>query len=157
MFLGFPGVSATEESTCSAGDLGSSPGLRRSPGERKGYPLQYSGLENFMDYTVHGVAKSWTRLSDLHFTCFLRNLNAGKEETVRTGHGTMQNWERCMSRLILQARILEWAAMPSSRGSSRPRDGTHISYGLLHWLEGSLPLAAAASPGKPMFLLVDFY
>ena len=48
------------------GDLGSIPGLGRSPGEGKGYPLQYSGLENFMDYTVHGVTKSWTQLSDFH-------------------------------------------------------------------------------------------
>ena len=39
------------------GDLGSIPGLGRSPGEGKGYPLQYSGLENFMDCIVHGVAK----------------------------------------------------------------------------------------------------
>ena len=49
------------------GDLGSIPGLGRSPGEGKGYPLQYSGLENSMDYIVHGVAKSRTRLSDVHF------------------------------------------------------------------------------------------
>ena len=42
-----------------AGDLGLIPGLGRSPGERKGYPLQYSDMENSMD-TVHGVAKSWT-------------------------------------------------------------------------------------------------
>ena len=43
------------------------PGLRRSPGEGKGYPLQYSGLENSMDCIVHGVAKSWTQLSNFHF------------------------------------------------------------------------------------------
>ena len=48
------------------GDLGSIPGLGRSPGERKGYTLQYSGLENSMDYRVQGVAKSWTGLSDFH-------------------------------------------------------------------------------------------
>ena len=42
------------------------PWLGRSPEERKGYPLQYSGLENSMDCIVHGVAKSWTRLSDFH-------------------------------------------------------------------------------------------
>ena len=42
-------------------------GLERSPGEGKGYPLQYSGLENSMDCIVHGVTKSWTRLSDFHF------------------------------------------------------------------------------------------
>ena len=49
------------------GDLGSIPGLERSPGEGKGYPLQYSGLENSMDYTAHGVEKSQARLSDCHF------------------------------------------------------------------------------------------
>ena len=48
-FLGFPGGSAGKESICNEGDLGSIPGLERSPGERKGYALQYSGLENFMD------------------------------------------------------------------------------------------------------------
>ena len=50
VFLGFPGGSAGEESACNEGDLGSIPGLGRSPGEGKGYPLQYSGLENSMDY-----------------------------------------------------------------------------------------------------------
>ena len=65
--LGFPGGSTGKESACNVGDLGLIPGLGRSPGEGKGYPLQYSGLENSMDYTVHGVAKSWTQLSDLHF------------------------------------------------------------------------------------------
>ena len=49
------------------GDLGSIPGLGRSPGEEKGYPLQYFGLENSMDYIAYGVAKSRTRLSDFHF------------------------------------------------------------------------------------------
>ena len=58
--MGFPGDSAGKESTCNAGDLGSIPGLRRSPGEGKGSPLQYSGLENSMDYIVHGVVKSQT-------------------------------------------------------------------------------------------------
>ena len=57
-----------KESACNAGDPGSIPGLGRLPGGGKGYPLQYSGLENSMDCTVHGVAKSWTQLSDFHFT-----------------------------------------------------------------------------------------
>ena len=65
--MGFPCGSAGEESACNVGDLGSILGLGRSPGEGKGYPLQYSGLENSMDCIVHGVAKSWTRLSDFHF------------------------------------------------------------------------------------------
>ena len=64
---GFPCGSAGKESTCNAGDLGSTPGLGRSPGEGKGYPFQYSGLEHSMDYTVHGVTKSQTQLSDFHF------------------------------------------------------------------------------------------
>ena len=48
-------------------DLGLIPELGISAGERKGYPLQYSGLENSMDYMVHGISKSRTRLSDFHF------------------------------------------------------------------------------------------
>ena len=72
IFLGFPCSLAGKESTCNAGDLGSIPGLGRSPGEGKGYPLQYSGLENSMDCMVHGVTKSRTRLRydfwfDFHF------------------------------------------------------------------------------------------
>ena len=50
------------------GDLGSIPGLGRSPGEGKGYLLQYSGLENFMNCIVHAVANNRTRLNDFHFT-----------------------------------------------------------------------------------------
>ena len=61
--MGFPGGSDGKESACNAGDLGSIPGLGRSPGERKGYPVQYSGLENSMDREewpaiVHGFTKS---------------------------------------------------------------------------------------------------
>ena len=59
--MGFPGGSAGKESACDTGDLGLVPGLGRSPGEGNSYPLQYSGLENSMDYTVHGVAKCRTR------------------------------------------------------------------------------------------------
>ena len=54
------------------GDLGSFPGLGRSLGEGKGYPLQYSGLENSMDCIIHGVTKSRTRLSDFHLHFFLQ-------------------------------------------------------------------------------------
>ena len=64
--MGFTGSSAGKEPACNEGDLGSIPGLGRSPGERKGYPLQCSGLENPMDSIVHGVAKSQTRLSNFH-------------------------------------------------------------------------------------------
>ena len=57
---GFPHGSANKKSACNVEDLGLIPGLGRSPREGKGHPLQYSGLENSMDYTVHGVAKSQT-------------------------------------------------------------------------------------------------
>ena len=63
----FPCGSAGKESACNVGDLSSIPGLGRSPGEGKGYPLQYSCLENSMDCIVHGVPKSGTQLSDFHF------------------------------------------------------------------------------------------
>ena len=56
--LGFPDSSVGKESTCNVVDAGSIPGLGKSPGEGKGYPLQYSG-----------VAKSWTQLSDFNFHC----------------------------------------------------------------------------------------
>ena len=54
--MDFPGGSDGKEFTCNTGDLGSIPGL----GEGKGYPLQYSGLENSMDCIVYGVTKSQT-------------------------------------------------------------------------------------------------
>ena len=64
--LGVPCGSAGKESACNTGDLGSVPELGRSPGEGKGYPLQYYGLENSMDCIVHGVTKSRTQLSTHH-------------------------------------------------------------------------------------------
>ena len=69
----YSGGSEVKESSCNVGDLGSIPGSGRSPGEGNGHPLQYSCLENPMDggawwATVHGVAKSRTRLSDFTFT-----------------------------------------------------------------------------------------
>ena len=54
---GFPGGSDSKESSCNEGDLGLIPALERAPGEGNGYPLQYSGLENSIGYTVHGAGK----------------------------------------------------------------------------------------------------
>ena len=73
--MGFPGGSDSKESSCSAGDLGSIPGSGRSPEERKGYPLQYSCLENSMYRgaqwaTVHGIARSdQSHLTSIHSVC----------------------------------------------------------------------------------------
>ena len=66
--IGLPcGSVGKKKSTCNVEDLCSIPGLGRSPGGGKGYPLQYSGLENYMDCIVHGVAKSQTRMSHFQF------------------------------------------------------------------------------------------
>ena len=83
-----PDGSDGKESACNAGDSGSNPGLGRSPEEGNGNPLQYSCLENPRDReawwaTIHGVAKSWTRLSDytfFHFKCtnFIHDLGYAK-------------------------------------------------------------------------------
>ena len=67
-YLGLPRWLSSKESACNAGDLGSIPGLGRSPGEGTGNPLQYSCLENPMEIgarwaAVHGVTKSQTWLS----------------------------------------------------------------------------------------------
>ena len=64
---GFPCGSPGKESACDVGDLGSIPGLGRSPGEGNGYPLQYFGLQNSMDGIVHGVTKSQIQLSNFYF------------------------------------------------------------------------------------------
>ena len=66
VFLGFPCGSANKESACNARDLGLIPRWGRSPGVGKGYPLQYSGLENSMDCIDHGVTKSRTWLNNFH-------------------------------------------------------------------------------------------
>ena len=63
--MGFPSSSAGKESTCNAGDPSS------IPGEGKGYPLQYFGLENSMDCIVHVVSKSQTLLSDFHYKLYV--------------------------------------------------------------------------------------
>ena len=73
--LGFPCGSASKEFACSRGDLGLIPDLRRSPGKGNGYPLQHSGLENSMDWIVHGlqrVVHNWA-------TCTTSNLQKKKK------------------------------------------------------------------------------
>ena len=74
--MGFPGSSAGKESACNAGDPGSIPQLGRSPGKGNSYPLQYSGLESTMDSIVHGVTKSWIRLSSCQVWTLCVRVNA---------------------------------------------------------------------------------
>ena len=80
-----PSSSAGKESACNAGDPGWIPGSGRSPGEGNGY----SGLENSMDCMVRGVAKSWTRLSDVHFSLG-PNLGPSPPPNPETGPGPSQ-------------------------------------------------------------------
>ena len=79
--------SAGKESACNAEDLGLIPGLEKSPGEGKGYPLQYIGLENPMDCIVHGVVKSWTQLSDFYLT----SLHQEKQEALALFQQTLSS------------------------------------------------------------------
>ena len=81
VFLGFTCGSIGKEFTCNAGDLCSIPRLGRFPGEGKGYPLQYPGLENPMDCIVRGVAKSRTWLT-FTFTYQLHSCDSLVSQTV---------------------------------------------------------------------------
>ena len=76
----FPCGSVGKESSCNVRDMGSIPGLGRSPGERKGYPLQYSGLENSMDRRGHRVSKSWI----LQYSCLENPINGMKGQNSVT-------------------------------------------------------------------------
>ena len=78
------------------GDLGSIPALGRSPGEKNGHSLQYSGLENSMDCIVHRVAKSQTQLSDFHFTSLtIVYLKAVKRVDLKSCHHKEKNETIC--------------------------------------------------------------
>ena len=97
------------------------------------------------------ITKNWKILKEMgipdHLTCLLRNLYAGQEATVRTGHGTTESEKKVKSQScltlcdpvdcslpvssvhgIFQARVLEWVAISFSRGSSQPRDQTWVSH-----------------------------
>ena len=76
VYKDFPCGSAGKESAYNLGDLGSVSGLGRSPGEGKGYPLQYSGLENSMDCIVHGVQRVRHDWATFAFLClYLLDMN----------------------------------------------------------------------------------
>ena len=97
---GLPDSSVGKESTCNAEDLGSIPESGRSTGEGKGYPLQFSALENSMDSVVHGVTKSWTQLSDFHFH-FRRSCGLSRLSWRRCPDGNF--WGTCCSNPALDA------------------------------------------------------
>ena len=116
VFLGFPCGSADKESACNAGDLGSIPELGRSPGEGKGFPLQCSGLENSMNYIVHGVAKSWTDWATFTFPFLFSTLR----ESCRGKLCTKEDWslEPSISMVPLcGSPISLWAVRVSRKGT----------------------------------------
>ena len=90
----FPDSSVGKESACSAGDPDSVSGLGRSPGEGKGYPVQYSGLENSMKCIVNGVTKSWTRLRGFHFHFNTLSVSTTLGITVLVGAGRSGEMDR---------------------------------------------------------------
>ena len=102
------------------------PGLVRCPGAGKGYPLQYAGLENSMDWILHGFAKSWTRLSNFHF--HFTNKVLIYSVTFAAAAAAAKSLQSCPTLSdaidgsppgspipgILQARTLEWVAISFS-------------------------------------------
>ena len=94
---------------CSVWDLGSIPQLGRSPGEGKGYPLQYSGLENSMDCIVHGVTKSRIQLNSFHFHfTFIWASLIG--QSVKNLRAVQETWVRSLVRKIAWRR--KWQPTP---------------------------------------------
>ena len=113
--LGFPGGSEVKASACNAGDLGWIPGLGRSPGEGNGNPLQYSCLENPMDWgawwaTVHRVSKSWIRLSDFIFTflLFRRKAMTNLDSILKSKDITLPTLVKAMAFPVVMYRCESW-------------------------------------------------
>ena len=101
--MGFPCDPAGKESTCNAGNLGSIPRLGRSPGEGKGYPLQYPGLGNSTDFIVHGVMKSPTQTLQARRE-WQDIFKVLKGKNLRQGYSTQQGYH---SKLLEKSETLQ--------------------------------------------------
>ena len=143
LFLGFPYGSAGKESACNVGDLGLIPGLGRYPGEGKGCPLQYSGLENFMDCIVHGVAKSRTRLSDCHFHFDRLSLTITSHTHTTDTHNTHTQHTMWQKMMLLRGKVRH---MEHSGESLCPPSSTAIN------LSFSPPSLSGPQPSSIHFL-----
>ena len=153
--MGFP-VSTGKEYACNEGNLDLVPGLGRFPREGKGYPLQYFGLENSIDYVAHGVAKSWPQLSNFHFP-------SKHKKKKFIGNGFL-NEIRCIQEWILpsaimirvQHQFLWWlsgkesacntgdvGSIPGSGGSPWKGNGNPLQYSGLEKSHGQRSLVAA--------------
>ena len=140
--MGFPGGSEVKASACNAGDLGSISGSGRSPGEGNGNPLQYSCLENPMDggaswATVHGIAKSRTRLSDFtffHYTLLaslvaqmVKSLSAMQETRVWSPGKEDPLEKEMASHSSILAWKIPWTEEPGRLQSNRQQSRTRLS------------------------------
>ena len=85
--------------------------MGRAPGEGKGYPLWYSGLENSTDYIVHGVAKSQTRLSDFHFT---KSIAFDRQSAALQTWGADEERGRHLCQASRQRLLLAWVHLSGS-------------------------------------------
>ena len=135
----FSGGSDGKESACNVGDLGSIPGLERSPGGGHGNPLQYSCLENPKEVDHRGSVYRGHFLpiyiTSIQFSSVTQSCPALCYSMDCSSRGSSVHG-------IFQARILDWVAMIFSRGSSQPRNQTQISC-----IAGRF--FTAEPPGKP--------
>ena len=163
--MGFlPCGSAGKESACNAGDLVSIPGFGRSPGEGKGYPLQYSGLENSMDWIVHGVAKSQTWLSNFHFPITMRVQwtffpPSGRRYpwmSFSKCRATGQGWQLSVC-LVLWDHAARWVSvvMPPTTALDWKRDSNQSS--ILQWWTNNILCIQTLSLDFPYFICVIMY
>ena len=111
--LGLPLWLSCKEPACNVGDLGLIPGLERSPGEGKGYPLQYSGLENSMDCIVHGGRKKsdmieWLSLTPLGLTGLIYLLSKGLSRVFSSAKIQKHQFFGAQPSLWSNSQILTW-------------------------------------------------
>ena len=128
-FIGFPDSSVGKESTCNAEDPSSIPGKGRMAGGGKSYPIQCSGLENSMDCIVHGVVKSWTRLSVFHFP-FIISLEFHHNPMIHISINILSLQQR-------KPRMLEVACVPVRHRPGSPAPGLFCA--VRSWRSGVLP------------------
>ena len=130
------GGSAGKESACNAGDLGSIPGLGRFPGEGKSYPLQYSGLENSMDYIGHRVAKSQRRPSDFHYG-------------IKLSWGIFYSLTNLLGETWLQSLLWNMLQRPVTLKKKKKEDQWLTEKGeTMSWGHRSLNLVSVCSQGR---------
>ena len=134
----FPCGSAGKESACNVGELGSIPGLGRSSGEGKGYPLQYYGLENFMDYIGHRVAKSQTQLSNFRLPTAVLKIQPGPTQrpvAPLAAGGRLPTWPWALSKSLDGASFHgEWSKeLWNRKPASSPLPQSGLFYSFFHF------------------------